>query len=241
MGDRYLRAAYAQIYTALGARLPDGVEGPVIEIGSGSGVGRAWIPGMVCTDVVPADRIDEVVDAGRLPYASGTVRAFVLKDALHHLPDAPAFLAEAARCLRPGGAVLLCEPYWGPLARLVYRFAHPEPFDTGQRDWILGSDSPWDSNQALAWILLRRDRARFAASLPEFRIGHETVVLGPSYLLSGGVFGRLPVPSGLLLPLLSWEGRRGAWLDPVRLEVMVTLHRVDSGPDGTAEGPDRIA
>ncbi len=125
----------------------------------------------------------------------------------------------------------MCEPYWGPLARLVYRRAHPEPFDMGQAGWVLGSDSPWESNQALAWILLRRDRDLFVASLDGLRVGEETVVLGPSYLLSGGVFGRLPVPSGLLLPLLEWEARRGRWLDPLRLEVVVTLHRVGSEAD----------
>ncbi|MFB6073659.1 MAG: class I SAM-dependent methyltransferase [Haloarculaceae archaeon] len=50
-----------------------------------------------------------VGDAGRLPLADETVDAVLLVDALHHLPDWPATVREAARVLRPGGAFVVVD------------------------------------------------------------------------------------------------------------------------------------
>jgi len=48
-------------------------------------------------------------DAGRLPVHTAAVDAVVVLDALHHLPDQEAALAEAARVLRPGGVLVIRE------------------------------------------------------------------------------------------------------------------------------------
>ena len=48
-------------------------------------------------------------DAGRLPLRNGSVDAVVVLDALHHLPEQEAALAEAARVLRPGGVLVIRE------------------------------------------------------------------------------------------------------------------------------------
>jgi ubiquinone/menaquinone biosynthesis C-methylase UbiE len=49
-------------------------------------------------------------DAGRLPFAEGSFDAVLIRDLLHHVPDAAAVLAEARRVLRPGGRLTLIEP-----------------------------------------------------------------------------------------------------------------------------------
>ena len=48
-------------------------------------------------------------DAGDLPIADDAVDAAVVVDALHHLPDPMAGLAEAARVVRPGGVLVVQE------------------------------------------------------------------------------------------------------------------------------------
>ena len=66
------------------------------------------------------------VAAEALPFADGEVGALVLFDVLHHVATPAAFFAEATRVLRPGGRLLLIEPYISPLSHLVYQLFHPE-------------------------------------------------------------------------------------------------------------------
>ena len=59
-----------------------------------------------------------------------------------------------------------------------------------------------DSNQALAWIIFERDRAKFESNLPGLRI--ETIRWVPwlTYFISGGVTARYLIPkflNGLLI------------------------------------------
>lgn len=225
LADSYLRDAYSEMYRGLAGLLPQGVPGAVVEIGAGTGVAKEWLPDIVCTDVLPATGLDCLADACALPFRDGSIRALVLKDAWHHIPDLDTFLDECVRCLAPGGAVLVCDPYWGPLASIVYRFLHPEPFERQQQTWRFASHDAWDSNQALLWIALRRDRSRLARRWPELRVEEVGPLLGPSYLLSGGVFGRTPVPSSWLSGLWRRETRWGRALDPLRLEYLVRLVR----------------
>ena len=227
-GDSYLFAAYGEQYRAIRDLIPDG-EGPIIEIGAGTGIGKNWISELTCTDVIETEYIDELVDATSLPFGDSSVRAFVLKDALHHVPDVPAFFDQAVRCLRVGGVIVMCEPYWSPLARLVFRFLHPEPFDTKRETWTSAATDPWDSNQAMAWLVLRRDRTLLLDQWPMFKVEEFTPVLGPSYLLSGGVFGRTAVPSSLLNRLHAWELQRGRSLNPLRFEIVFRLTKVAEG------------
>jgi hypothetical protein len=68
--------------------------------------------------------------------------------------------------------------------------------------------SPWDSNQALSYLLLRRDRARFEREYPFFEIREHKVLVGPSFLISGGVSRRTFVSGRLLRLLMKWEMRQ---------------------------------
>jgi demethylmenaquinone methyltransferase/2-methoxy-6-polyprenyl-1,4-benzoquinol methylase len=50
-----------------------------------------------------------VGDAARLPLEAASVDAVLIVDALHHLPDREAALAEAARVLRRGGVLVVAD------------------------------------------------------------------------------------------------------------------------------------
>ncbi|GAA0542551.1 methyltransferase domain-containing protein [Halorubrum ejinorense] len=92
----------------------------LIDVGGGSGRAAAALIG---PEITVADAslgmlsrarrvrgLDGVaVDAGRLPFRDGSVDAVTVVDALHHLPDREAALAEAARVLAPGGALVVRE------------------------------------------------------------------------------------------------------------------------------------
>ena len=64
-------------------------------------------------------------DAGRLPFRDESVDAVTIVDAFHHLPDQDAALAEAARVLAPGGALVVREfDPEHPLGRLLVAGEH---------------------------------------------------------------------------------------------------------------------
>src|SRR6185369_2022763 len=99
----------------------------------------------------------------------------------------------AARVLRPGGRVVMCEPYVGPLSFPVYRYFHEEPVDMGADP--LAPDAapsgapaeaardPFDSNQAIPTLLFARGRGRaaFARDFPALAVRRVERLAGPSY------------------------------------------------------------
>jgi len=225
LDDAYLMAAYGEQYLRLAEQLPAGKDRLIVELGAGTGIGGTWIPGMVCSDISPSNILHAGLDATKLPFRDESITAFVLKDALHHVSNVERLLDEVSRCLVVGGVMAACEPYWGVLASVIYRFLHPEPFQKRQQGWSFDAQDTWDSNQALAWILLRRDRDKLALGWPRLSLEEAGPLPGPSYLLSGGVFGRSRIPSSWLLALHGIETRVGRPLDPFRFEFAFTLRK----------------
>lgn len=124
-----LRALYERWYGRVRAALPPRPLGPWVELGSGPGLARELIADLRLTDVVPAPWHDFAVAAEALPFSGGSLGALVLFDVLHHLPAPGRFWSEAVRVLRPGGRLVLCEPYVSALSYPVYRFFHEEGLD----------------------------------------------------------------------------------------------------------------
>ncbi|MEN1681252.1 MAG: class I SAM-dependent methyltransferase [Planctomycetota bacterium] len=65
-----------------------------------------------------------VADCRKLPFEDGTRDVISVHGGLHHLPDLPADVAqtldEASRVLRPGGRLLVVEPWNTPFLHLVH-------------------------------------------------------------------------------------------------------------------------
>jgi len=164
-----------------------GGDGLLVELGSGGSLLDEILPDVITSDVVEGVA-DKVIDARQLPFDNGSVRALLLTHVFHHIPDIRAFLREASRVLVPGGVISMIEVAHTPLARFIFRNFHPEPYEDDVMDWEFNqADSMMDSNQALSWILLSRDRPRFESEFPEFTIHRPAYTPWFSYLLSGGV------------------------------------------------------
>jgi len=214
-GKPALRRLYHEIYERYAAvlrRSPAG--GLAVELGSGAGFVRDVLPEVLTTDVLAYPNVDRVVDATRMPFDDGSVRALFLLNVLHHVPDVAAFLRESERVLRPGGRVLIVDQYPGWIGGPVYRFLHHEPFDPAAPDWRFPSRGPLsDANGALAWIVFERDRARYErehARLPIAAFSPHTPL---RYWLAGGLkrFSLLPGP---LFPLATRLDRALIALSP---------------------------
>jgi SAM-dependent methyltransferase len=198
-----LRALYAEWYGRVGAALPPPSFGPRVELGSGPGFARGFVPELELTDLVKAPWHDREVSAEALPYADASLGGIVLFDVLHHIPAPRKFFAEAVRALKPGGRVVMCEPYIGPLSYPVYKFLHEEPVRMFDDPLAPAADArdPFDSNQAIPTLLFARRRPHdaFAREFPALAVRSVERLAGPSYVASGG-FSRAP-----LLPLAAWS------------------------------------
>jgi SAM-dependent methyltransferase len=190
----FLKAIYDEWYSLLAARLP-AIEGGILELGSGAGYCDRFIPGLITSDVLPCPGVQVVADARRLPFSDASLRAIVFTDVLHHMPDVRQFFAEAARCLRSGGKVLMVEPWVSSWSRLIYTRLHHEPFLPEAVDWSFPSTGPLSgANGALPWIVFVRDRERFESEFPLLAIEEIRPFLPFRYLVSGGVGMRSLMP-----------------------------------------------
>jgi SAM-dependent methyltransferase len=206
-----LRALYGQWYGRVAAALPPAELGPWLELGSGPGFARQFIPRMLLSDLVVAPWHDREASAEALPVPDGGLGALVLFDVLHHVRTPRRFFEEACRVLRPGGRVILCEPYIGPLSYPVYKLLHEEPVDLlvdplaadrGAASALAGAPDapdkdPFDSNQAIPTLLFGRRRRAFERAFPALAIRSVEYLAGPSYPASGG-FSRGPVVPGIV-------------------------------------------
>ena len=198
----FLKAIYDEWYRTLAGALPQG-KGPCLELGSGAGYCKRYIPGLITSEFLPCKGVQLVADAQHLPFAGGSLRAIVFTDVLHHIPNVTRFFAEADRCLGSGGKVLMVEPWVTGWSSLVFQRFHHEPFLPGATNWSFPSSGPLSgANGAIPWIVFERDRKKFESDFPDLIVEAIRPFLSFRYLLSGGVGLRSLMP-GFTLALWS--------------------------------------
>ncbi|MBN1813023.1 MAG: methyltransferase domain-containing protein [Anaerolineae bacterium] len=184
---RFLRRIYEEWYEAIVTALPQG-DGPVLELGSGAGFLSDFIPGLIASELFRCAGISAVLDGQILPFADSALRAIVMTDVLHHLPQVRRFFAQATRCVQTGGVIVMIEPWVTPWSRLVYTRLHHEPFRPDAIDWTCAGDGPLSgANGALPWIVFERDREQFEGEFPQLHIQSVDLIMPFRYLVSGGV------------------------------------------------------
>lgn len=190
----FLRRIYEDWYRLLVAALP-AASGPVLELGSGAGFLHERIPGLITSEVFHLPLVDLVMKGEQLPFASQALRAVAMVDVLHHIPDARSFFREAARCVRPGGAILMIEPWITPWSALIYRHLHHEPCLPDAETWEFATSGPLSgANEALPWIIFKRDRHIFQREFPEWQMLRIEPMMPFRYLVSGGLSKRSLAP-----------------------------------------------
>jgi SAM-dependent methyltransferase len=190
----FLKAIYDEWYAMLAKELPAG-EGLAVEFGSGGGYAAQFIPGLVTSEVFVSPGVQVVSNAQAMPFADGALRAILMTNVLHHLPKVRLFFAEATRCLRPGGKILMIEPWVTPWSRLIYKRFHEEPFEPDAKDWEFAGKGPLSgANVALPWIVFARDEKKFQGEFPNLGIECVRPFLPFRYLVSGGVGMRSLMP-----------------------------------------------
>jgi SAM-dependent methyltransferase len=219
----FLRKIYDEWYGAIVESLPD-IEGAVLELGSGPGFLQDRIPGLITSDILPCSRNSLVLSAFHLPFATDSLRGIVMTDTLHHLPQPRSFFAEARRCLRSRGVVVMIEPWVSPWSTLIYTKLHHEPFHPDATNWEFPSGGPLSSaNGALPWILFTRDRTQFEKEFPDLRILNIRPMMPFRYLVSGGISLRSLMPGWTFSVWRALENALQPWMDTYAMFAKIML------------------
>lgn len=215
----------------LSHRAPGGVS---VEIGGGPGFLRERFPEVISTDLIRVPWLQASVDAQRLPFRAESVTNVLGLDVLHHLADPIQFLRETERVLRPGGRLILVEPWITPFSRFIYRYFHQEDCDLSVRPWDAASQEArnakkaFEGNQAIPYLLFgQRNVQRIMANVPKLQVKYVERFCLFAYLLSFG-FKRpnfLPEP---LYPFVSWIERvtQPIWEPVAALRALLVAERI---------------
>lgn len=205
----FLESIYKEWYSIIKEAIPHG-RGRILEIGSGGGIINDIIPKAFTSDVSEYAELDIVFNASHeWPMKQDVLKAIILVNTFHHLPDVKLCLNNSSEKLCMGGKILLIDPWYTAWSRYVFDKLHHEPFITETTEWSFQSTGPLSgANQALSWIVFKRDISVFSKNFQQLRVRRILQLMPLCYLLSGGFGTRITTPS-FLYPLIRKIERLG--------------------------------
>lgn len=122
-----LRELYADLYADIHRTC---IEGPSLELGSGIGACKDFIPNVVTSDITETPYVDCAMSAYDIePPAANEWRNIFALDVLHHLRFPLRFLESAASQLKQDGRIILIEPAATFGGTVFYKLFHQEPIE----------------------------------------------------------------------------------------------------------------
>ena len=204
--------------------------GNILEIGAAGGITKLVWPEVITTDVREAAGVDKAMSAEMLEFENDSLKCIFGMDALHHVRDPETHFNEVSRCLATGGVAIYIEPNWNFFSKFSFgvalKYLHPEPYDLKSKGWRLLDDDPMMGNQAQGYNIFVRDELEFKDKFPRLQIEVMQPVKGLSFLLSGGVHTRLPIPSSFLLPIFKSEEKNPKWMKTFGLGRVIRVTKV---------------
>jgi len=182
-----LGVLYKEWYELISHQLSES-DGMNLELGCGASFMDKIIKNLKKSDVFINSNTDLKIDAMEVGLKfENKISNLILVNVFHHISNPELFLRSAEKSLLKGGRIIMVEPSNNIWSRLVYKLVGHEKFDTEQIRWEFESNDPLlDSNQALSWIIFKRDYKKFKKLFPKFSILSKKSMMPLSYLLSGG-------------------------------------------------------
>jgi SAM-dependent methyltransferase len=176
-------------------------EGPIVELGGGAGLIREAHPEVISSDILPYLWTNLVCDAARLPFADASVGGFMAIAFFHHCTAPRRLFEEVSRTLRPGGRMVIMDPYIAPLTGFILKMSTQEdldftepPFEAEER----AQTSPLlEANLARGTIVFERHRDAFEVAFPSLRILEVQLFNKFTALVAGSFNQKSPFPSWL--------------------------------------------
>jgi 2-polyprenyl-3-methyl-5-hydroxy-6-metoxy-1,4-benzoquinol methylase len=191
----------------------------ILEIGSGTSPLKQSLPNVMTSDVLDLDYLDLVFDCHEIDkldaIENNSLDVITLTNVLHHLKSPIDVLNRASSKLKSGGKVIATEPFFSVWSTLIFKCLHHEPVDFRISEPELGRvGGPLGSaNIALPWLIFFRRREWLQRLNDNFEVANVSVrpFSALSYMATGGISHRLPVPRflyRLLFPIDLFLSRR---------------------------------
>lgn len=229
-----LRKIYRDFHERIAHFVRPELPGLKVELGSGIGNIKEVLPDCLRTDLFPNPWIDQVESAYQVSFADESVSHFILFDVFHHLRYPFTALDELRRALRPGGRVILFEPYISALGFVVYGALHHEPVawrkaitPRAPAGWTPQQDDYYAAQGNATRIFFRLENPAWLAS---WNIISTQRLAAISYVASGGYSKPQLYPTGCLDMMQAVDKACGClpWLFATRS--LVVLEKPESPP-----------
>lgn len=222
----FLKQFYHECYLSIAKSLPAKLDGPVLELGSGAGFLKEYIPNLLTSEILKMPEMDIILDGTCLPFSTNSLKGIVMIDVFHHIPNIGCFLSDAATCIKPGGVIIMIEPWSTPWSRFVYRHLHHEPFEPEVEEWKLPAGGPLSqANSALPWLVFERDQMKFEKKFPDLHIKEIMLNYPFCYLLSGGVSLRSLIPGHMYKVIRKIEKLTQPWMHSLAMFAKIVIER----------------
>jgi len=185
----------------------------ILEVGSGTSPLKQFLSNVITSDVIDLDYLDFVFDCHDIDkfdaIKDNSLDVITLTNVLHHLKSPISFLNRAASKLKSGGKVIATEPFFSVLSTPIFKYLHHERVDFRVSDPELSDvQGPLASaNIALPWLIFFRQREWLERLNDKFDVA--TLSMRPfsalSYMATGGISHRLPMPHFLYRALFSTD------------------------------------
>ncbi len=227
--NRLLEEIYADFYARILSEIPPSKFPRVLELGSGGGFFKELAPNVMTSECVRVPGIERVLDACTIDdaFAEGELDAICALNVFHHLPNAAGFLRGASRVLRPGGRIVLVEPWFTGLGQWFHRVIHHEPFVNDVDFWgVVGEGRMTAANTRLPTSVFRDSDERFHREFPALRIVKREPFHKWLYLLSGGLKLNTRVPRFVARKLVAWDRQVAAGNQLLGIFALIVVERI---------------
>jgi SAM-dependent methyltransferase len=201
-------------------------QGSLLEVGSGSGLLRDFIPSVILSEVVDLPWIDRVVDCMNMQFDDGSLAGVIGFDLLHHLAQPHSFLNEAARVLRPGGRAFFIEPYITFFSFFSYKTIHHESIYFNDYHLNKEKKDPWEGNLALANLVFERDIKNWAFFHPDLVIIHRELFSFFDFTCAAGFKPYAYVPHPFFKHLVKIDDYLTRLMSLIAFRIFVVLEKI---------------
>lgn len=182
-----LRNFYIDCYKIFKKEINKSKKLKILEVGSGAGFIKEFIPNAITSEIIDLDGIDLTINGESLPFSKKSLDVIILLNVIHHISNSEKFLSECHRVLKHDGHILLIEPANTWFSRIIYKNFHHEDFDENA-GWHLEKKGGRlsNANQAIPYIIFERDLKIFKEKFPDLSLTKKYKFKPIHYVLSGG-------------------------------------------------------